>query len=128
MAPALTDALPTAPHSLNAPLDIFPDGFKTTGQHEPLYDHIVPFERFPKQITGVTAWNPEEYRNQPEKWTHRFTPEQVAELSSAADAFMASKTPLTGISKVGPTLARLSKSKLTSSARTTSKSLTWHPS
>ncbi|KAJ6141581.1 Taurine catabolism dioxygenase TauD/TfdA [Penicillium chermesinum] len=99
MAPALTDALPTAPHNLHAPLDIFPDGLKTTGQHEPLYDHIVPFERFPKEITGKTVWRPEDYRDQPEKWTHRFTPEQIAELSAAADAFLASKTPLTGISK-----------------------------
>lgn len=100
MAPALTDALPTAPHNLHAPLDIFPDGLRTTGQHEPLYDQIVPFERFPKEITGVTAWDPEEYRHSPEKWTHRFTPEQVAELSAAADAFLEAKIPLTGISKV----------------------------
>lgn len=102
MAPALTDALPTAPHQLagNAPLDIFPDGLKTTGQHPPLYDHIVPFDQFPRQIEGPTVWKAEDYRENPEKWTHVFTPEQVTELSAASDAFLASKTPLTGISKV----------------------------
>ncbi|KAJ5585482.1 uncharacterized protein N7459_005282 [Penicillium hispanicum] len=101
MAPALTDALPTAPHHLagSAPLDIFPDGLKTTGQHAPLYDHIQPFERFPKHITGPTVWKAEDYREHPEKWTHQFTAEQIAEISEAADAFLASKTPLTGISK-----------------------------
>lgn len=103
MAPALTDALPTAPHNLanNIPTDIFPDGLKTTGQHPPLYDHIVPFDRFPHEITGPTVWKAEDYRENPEKWTHKFTEEQVEELSTAADAFLTSKTPLTGISKVG---------------------------
>lgn len=102
MAPALADALPTAPHNLasSAPLDIFPDGLKTTGQHPPLYDHIQPFDRFPRQIEGPTVWKAEEYRANPEKWTHVFTPEQIEELSAASDAFLASKTPLTGISKV----------------------------
>ncbi|KAJ5880395.1 uncharacterized protein N7473_011448 [Penicillium subrubescens] len=111
MAPALTDALPTAPHNLasTAPRDIFPDGLKTTGQHPPLYDHIVPFDRFPREITGPTVWKAEDYRENPEKWTHRFTEEQVEELSIAADAFLASKTPLTGISKSNFTLPKLAE-------------------
>lgn len=102
MAPALTDTIPTAPHQLagNAPLDIFPDGLKTTGQHPPLYDHLVSFDQFPRQIEGPTVWKAEDYRENPERWTHVFTPEQVEELSAASDAFLASKTPLTGISKV----------------------------
>ncbi|KAJ6086136.1 hypothetical protein N7486_010417 [Penicillium sp. IBT 16267x] len=101
MAPAATASAPTAPHNLakEAPLHIFPDGLRTTGQHDPLYDHIQPFEKFPKQITGPTVWNPEEYRSKPETWTHQFTADQIEELSNAADAFLASKTPLTGISK-----------------------------
>jgi hypothetical protein len=102
MAPALTGDLPTAPHNLGGPIskDIFPDGLKTTGQHPPLYDELVPFDQFPRQITGPTVWKAEDYRENPEKWTHTFNEEQVAELSAAADAFLASKTPLTGISKV----------------------------
>ncbi|OQD68607.1 hypothetical protein PENDEC_c033G01789 [Penicillium decumbens] len=107
MAPALTDSLPTAPHQLSAPVDIFPDGLKTTGQHPPLYDHIRPFDKFPRQITGPTVWKAEDYRENPEKWTHTFTPEQVEELSTAADAFLASKTPLTGISKSNFRLPKL---------------------
>ena len=100
MAPALTDSLPTAPHNLSAPLDIFPDGLRTTGQHPPIYDEIRPFDKFPRQITGPTVWKAEDYREHPEKWTHRFTSEQIEELSAASDAFLASKTPMTGISKV----------------------------
>lgn len=102
MTPALTESLPAAPHQLNsnASRDIFPDGLKTTGQHAPLYDHIREFEQFPKEITGRTAWQPEEYRGQPEKWTHAFNAEEVEELSTAADNFLKAKIPLTGISKV----------------------------
>ncbi|GJP96030.1 taurine catabolism dioxygenase TauD, TfdA family protein [Aspergillus niger] len=81
------------------PLDVFPDGLKTTGQHPPLYEHIHPFDKFPKEITGPTVWKPEDYSNNPEKWTHRFTAEEIEELSAAADAFLDAKIPMTGISK-----------------------------
>ncbi|CAG8876774.1 unnamed protein product [Penicillium nalgiovense] len=109
MAPAATSSLPTAPHDLTGHIsqDIFPDGLKTTGQHPPLYDHIIPFERFPKHITGPTVWKAEDYRENPEKWTHVFTQDQIDELSSASDAFLASKTPLTGISKTNFKLPNL---------------------
>ncbi|KAJ5264139.1 hypothetical protein N7505_008060 [Penicillium chrysogenum] len=109
MAPAATSSIPTAPHDLAGPIsrDIFPDGLKTTGQHPPLYDHIIPFEKFLKQITGPTVWKAEEYRENPEKWTHVFTQDQIDELSSASDAFLASKTPLTGISKTNFKLPNL---------------------
>ena len=100
MAPALADALPTAPHNLSAPTDIFPDGLKTTGQHPPLYNHIAPFDKFPKEITGRTVWKSEDYRNNPEKWTYAFSPEEIEELSTASDNFLAAKIPLTGITKV----------------------------
>ncbi|OJJ47993.1 hypothetical protein ASPZODRAFT_64349 [Penicilliopsis zonata CBS 506.65] len=109
MAPALTDSLPTAAHQLNSqvPIDIFPDGLKTTGQHPPLYDHIQPFDTFPKEISGPTVWKAEDYRETPEKWVHVFTEEQIEELSNAADAFLAAKIPLTGISKSNFPLPKL---------------------
>jgi hypothetical protein len=60
MAPALTTSAPIAPHELsnkvtnnNAPSSIFPDGIKTSGQHEPLYKLLRPYSDFPKEITGV---------------------------------------------------------------------------
>ncbi|KAL2870747.1 TauD/TfdA family dioxygenase [Aspergillus lucknowensis] len=90
------------------PIDVFPDGLKTTGQHAPLYQELHPFDDFPKQITGPTLWKPEDYRDAPEKWTHLFTAEEVAELSATADAFLAAKIPLTGISKANFPLPKLS--------------------
>lgn len=79
---------------------VFPDGIKTSGQCEPNYDQIKSFHLFPKEITGPTAWKAEDYSKNPEQWTHYFSEEEVKEMSNAADAFIASETPLTGICKV----------------------------
>lgn len=78
----------------------FPDGIKTSGQTAPNYDQIKPYDAFPKEITGKTVWIGDDFKNSPEKWTHRFTEEEVQELSDTADAFIASDTPLTGITRV----------------------------
>jgi hypothetical protein len=79
---------------------IFPDGYKTAGQQEPVYSHIVPFDKFPKEIKGVTVWKPEDFKNNPEKWTHAFTDDEMAEIGAAADKYIESELPLTAIAKV----------------------------
>lgn len=84
----------------NAPRDIFPDGIRTSGQHPPVYDELRPYSDFPKEITGPTLWRREDYIDNPEKWVHPFTDDEIQELSDTADQFIASGTPLTGISKV----------------------------
>lgn len=99
----------------NAPRHIFPDGIRTSGQHPPLYNVLQPYSAFPKEITGPTVWKRSDFINSPSSWTHPFTDAEIAELSATADAFIASNTPLEGISKhnfplaqhLGPTLARL---------------------
>ena len=83
----------------DAPRSIFPDGIRTSGQHAPLYDEIRPFSEFPEEIAGPTVWTAEEYIDRPERWVHRFTEEEISELNHAADGFLGSGTPLTGISK-----------------------------
>lgn len=103
MVPGLVDGTSSwvAPGKVNK--DIFPDGFKTSGQHEPLYSCIQPYDKFPKEITGPTAWKAEDYSGNPERWTHSFTEEEIAEIGGAADDFIQSGVPLTGITKVsGP--------------------------
>lgn len=105
-------AAPTAPHELRqpptlpqpfpnhkAPRSIYPDGIKTSGQHPPIYSQLRPYEAFPQEITGPTVWKADDYRNAPERWTHVFTEEENAEIGAAADAFRASGTPLTGITR-----------------------------
>jgi hypothetical protein len=106
MAPG---ALVQEPHSAgytvrwkddDAPRHIFPDGIRTSGQHPPLYDVLRPYADFPQEITGPTVWKREDYIHNPERWTHPFTDDEIQELGDAADRFIASGTPLTGIGKV----------------------------
>lgn len=70
-----------------------------SGQHPPLYDLIRPYSDFPKQIVGPTVWRPEDYANNPERWVHPFSEAEITEISRAADTFIASQIPLTGITK-----------------------------
>lgn len=89
-----------APSNEDAPRHIFPDGIKTSGQHPPIYDALKSYSEFPKEIMGPTVWAKEDFDNRPETWTHPFTDEEIEELGQTADAFIASGTALTGISKV----------------------------
>lgn len=100
MAPGLVEnnAAWIKPPTVNK--NIFPDGYKTSGQQEPIYSCIQPYESFPKEITGPTVWKAEDYKNNPEKWTYAFTNEDIAEIEEATDKFIDSGIPLTGITKV----------------------------
>lgn len=100
MAPGLVDTNTSQATSSSVKLSSFPDGLKTSGQHPPVHAQVRPYADFPKVQTGPTLWKAEDYRENPELWTHRFTPAEIAEISAAADDFMAKDTPLTGITKV----------------------------
>jgi hypothetical protein len=95
METTTTTIAPTAPKTL------FPDGLKTSGQHNPTHALLTPPSLFPKEITGPTVWKAEDYRHHPERWTHVFSAGEVDELGRAADDFIASGRPLTGMAKVG---------------------------
>jgi hypothetical protein len=99
MAPALT-VEPAEETRAPVSTAIYPDGFKTSGQHPPLYEKLRPYSEFPREITGPTVWKAEDYRNNPERWVHVFTSEEVAELEVAIDKFIKVGTPLTGITTV----------------------------
>ena len=79
---------------------IFPDGFKTSGQQSPLYSVLQPFDKFPQEVKGSTVWKASDYKEDPEKWVHSFTPTEVAEISAAADKYISQGLPLTAITKV----------------------------
>lgn len=106
MAPGLTQTATTALSGLetasnSVQTNAFPDGLKTCGQEPPIYSLLRPYEEYPKEVTGPTVWKAEDYRDHPERWTHRLSSVEIEELSQAADNFIASAAPLTGISKVG---------------------------
>ena len=102
MAPGLTATQPHQGPSSNehALRLVFPDGIKTSGQHPPLYEQLRSYDDFPEEITGATVWDAEDYKRNPERWTHWLTENEIEELSEAADEFRAATIPLTGISKV----------------------------
>jgi len=114
MAPALVESPVAAPHTLAGAHIInkalFPDGLKTSGQHSPIFSRLRPYSDFPTEISGPTVWKAEDYCNNPERWTHIFSDEEIAELGKAADDFISSKRTLTGITKSAfplPTLSPL---------------------
>ena len=84
----------------HAAKSIFPDGIRTSGQHAPLFEKLRPYSEFPKEITGPTVWKKEDYINNPERWTHLFTNEEIVELGAAAENFIEKGIPLTSITKV----------------------------
>ncbi|KGO65228.1 Taurine catabolism dioxygenase TauD/TfdA [Penicillium italicum] len=104
MAPGLVEATGSPTLSSPVKLSVFPDGFKTSGQHPPIYSLVRPYADFPKIHTGPTVWKAEDYRENPELWTHRFTTEEIAEISDASDQFIQTGIPLTGISKASLSL------------------------
>jgi hypothetical protein len=93
-----TKASQATPTTIN--LSAFPDGLKTSGQHPPVYSRVRPYSDFPKVHGGPTLWKAEDYRENPELWTHHFTNEEIEELGAVTDDFIKKDLPLTGISKV----------------------------
>ena len=126
MAPALTEPTLTRIRQLQGSPSklLFPDGIKTSGQHPPLYNELRPFDQFPIEISGPTVWRADDYIHNPERWVHEFSLEQVAEMSEAADNFLAASTPLTGITKV-LALTEFSMSPNSLSLRTIFRCLEW---
>lgn len=105
MAPGLTSVETVTPINIHkiepqAPQAISTHGSKTSGQHPPNYDELRPYEDFPEAIEGPTLWKAEDHRDNPERWVHRFSQEEIEEMSTAADNFKAAGTPLTEISRV----------------------------
>lgn len=102
MAPRLISTLPQQTSRTKEPVlkSIFPDGIKTSGQHPPIYEDIKPYDAFPSDISGPTLWNADDYKNNPERWTHPLAETEIEEFSKAADDFRAAGIPLTGIAKV----------------------------
>lgn len=107
MAPAVVQSLPSEPTggAVKAPskavdTSIFPDGLKTSGQHDPIYDQLYPYSSFPKEIpsSAPTIWESADYQNSPSLWQHPFAPEELESLSAAADDFINRDLPLTAIS------------------------------
>lgn len=73
---------------------------KTSGQLEPEFSLLGAYEEFPKRIEGPTVWKAEDYRDNPERWTHVWSDEEVEEIEIATDRFLSEGYKLTDITKV----------------------------
>ena len=100
VAPGLRGMPTGLPHVVPIDRKLFPDGLRTSGQHPPIDSQLRPFEEFPQEITGPTVWEPQEMIENPQRWIHRWTDEELAELEQAVDAFIAAGEPLAHINKV----------------------------
>jgi hypothetical protein len=106
MAPALAQD-----QRLEAKSNNLDDDNLTSGQYPPLFDQIGSWESFPESISGPTVWTREEYAEKPERWIHRFTEDEIADIGRAADEFYKRGLPLTEIGRenfrLGPKLEQL---------------------
>jgi hypothetical protein len=100
VAPALRGLPAGLPRVVPVDHKLFPNGLRTSSQHPPIESQLHPFEEFPRNITGPTAWTREHMIQHPEQWIHRWMEPELAELLQAVDTFIASGVPLTSISKV----------------------------
>jgi hypothetical protein len=100
MAPSIVAEPTVAASSKVASSTVQP--LRSSGQLEPEFNLIVPYEQFPKEITGPTAWKKEYYSENPDSWVHRWTTAEVQEIGRAADQFIQAGLPLTTITKVCP--------------------------
>ncbi|KAL9126847.1 MAG: hypothetical protein Q9217_004174 [Psora testacea] len=92
--PNVGGGLPTPPID-----DVFRHDVKTSGQHSPVYEELRLYEAFPDEIAGPTVWETAHYKDKTDDWTHRFTSDELEELSLAADAFKNASIPLTEVTK-----------------------------
>jgi hypothetical protein len=87
---------------LKADPAIFPDGLKTSGQYCPIGSLIRPYDQLPKKIEGRTVWSKEDFEGRDDKWQRPLSEEEIEEIGKAADDFISSGVPFTGISQVSP--------------------------
>ncbi len=92
-----------------APRSVFPDGIRTSGQHLLLRGVEGHIQSSPGRSPGRPCGRREDYVNNPERWVHVLTEDEVQELGDVSDAFIASGIPLTGISKSNFPLNKLAK-------------------
>lgn len=55
----------------------------SSGQREPEYDFLAPYEEMPEIITGPTAWAKEELEASPGRWLRPFTEVEVDQIEQA---------------------------------------------
>ncbi|KAI1617445.1 taurine catabolism dioxygenase TauD [Exophiala viscosa] len=55
----------------------------SSGQRDPVYDMLTPFDKMPTKMTGRTVWTKEELAADPDRWIRRWTPKEIEHIATA---------------------------------------------
>ncbi|KIW47553.1 uncharacterized protein PV06_00243 [Exophiala oligosperma] len=55
----------------------------SSGQREPIYELLTPFQDLPREITGRTVWKKEELQKNPDRWIRHFSSNEVKQIEQA---------------------------------------------
>jgi hypothetical protein len=70
-----------------------------SGQMEPIYELLTPYDQIPKVIKGRTVWTKEELENDSSRWIRHFAASEIEEIEEAIRAFEAQKLPLADVNQ-----------------------------
>lgn len=68
-------------------------------QHDQLKETITPYESYPKEVTGARLWTRDDYQNNPGRWVHDWTEDELSQIEVATDNFAKTGLQLTAITK-----------------------------
>ncbi|OBT63528.1 hypothetical protein VE03_07050 [Pseudogymnoascus sp. 23342-1-I1] len=71
----------------------------SSGQMEPIYDLLTPYDKIPKEIKGRTVWTKEELEKEPSRWVRTFSAFEVDEIEAATRSFEAQNFQLADVSR-----------------------------
>lgn len=55
----------------------------SSGQREPEYHLLAPFDAMPEQITGPTVWTKEDLESEPDRWLRTFSEDEIRQVEQA---------------------------------------------
>lgn len=71
----------------------------SSGQREPEYDILTPYESMPKQISGRTVWTKEELVADTARWIRPFNELEIQHISTAVQNIESQNLDLPQISR-----------------------------
>lgn len=71
----------------------------SSGQREPIYDLLTPFQSMPKEMTGRSIWTKEELQNEPGRWIRCWNSSEVKQIEQAIQHVEKQKLPLAEVDR-----------------------------
>ncbi|KIW56992.1 hypothetical protein PV05_05598 [Exophiala xenobiotica] len=71
----------------------------SSGQREPIYDLLTPFQSMPKEMTGRSIWTKEELQNEPSRWIRCWNSSEVKQIEQAIQHVEKQKLPLAEVDR-----------------------------